>query len=86
MGPHMKTTVEIADSLLREAKRVAEQNGITFRELLEEALRRLLANRKQPAQPFKLADGSVGGKGLHPDIRPGDWAQLRGLVYEGHGE
>ncbi len=42
----MKTTVEINDDLLKAAKKAAIEEGITLRELLEQALRnRLLSSR-----------------------------------------
>jgi hypothetical protein len=85
MFTHMKTTVEIADPLFKEAKRAAGQAGVTLRELIEQGLRLVLAQRKAAPEPFRLEDASVKGAGLHPDIRPGDWSQLRGLVYDGRG-
>lgn len=47
----MKTTVEIPDSLLQEAKRYAAERNISFREVVEFGLRRVLADKKKP---FKL--------------------------------
>ncbi len=80
MGTHMKTTVDIADGLFRDARRMAARRGMTLRALIEEGLRLVLA--EPSAKPFKLEDGSVGGKGLQPGIRAGDWEQLRDLLYE----
>jgi hypothetical protein len=78
----MKTTIDLADGLFQDAKRAARERGVTLRALIEEGLRHVL---EAPAKPFRLKDASVGGRGLHPDIRPGDWAQMRGLIY-GHGD
>jgi Arc/MetJ family transcription regulator len=44
MVSHMKTTVEINDALMLEARRLAEARGETMRSFLEEALRRLIAD------------------------------------------
>jgi hypothetical protein len=49
----MKTTVEIADALLEEAKRVAAKEGVTVRTLLEQGLRRALSERNRGAK-FKM--------------------------------
>ncbi len=80
----MKTTIDIADTLLRDAKHVAAQEGITLRELVEDGLRRAIAGRQRP-RPFKLRDASFRGEGLQPGIEEGNWEQIRDLIYEGHG-
>ena len=78
----MKTTVEIPDSLLDEAQRVALHEETTLRVLIEEGLRRALSERKQPRK-FRLRRASFKGKGLQPGIAAGDWNRVRELVYEG---
>lgn len=45
MVSHMKTTLNIADSVMRELKREAARQGRTMSELVEAALRRLLQQR-----------------------------------------
>jgi hypothetical protein len=80
----MKTTVEIADSLLEEAKRVASNEEITLRELMEEGLPLALADRKQ-RRKFNLRRASFKGKGLQAGITIGSWERIRDLVYEGPG-
>lgn len=84
MGTHMKTTVEIGDALLRRAKATAAREGTTLRALIEEGLRRALAERRRPAR-FRLRDASVDGRGLRPEVDAADWARLRELAYEGRG-
>jgi hypothetical protein len=66
----MKTTVEIADPLPEQAKKLAAKEGLTLRVLMEEGLRSVLASRQSaPAKPFRLRDGSFkGGDGLQPGI------------------
>jgi hypothetical protein len=80
----MKTTVEIVDPLLAEAKRVAAREGTTVRALIEEGLRRVLEER-QATQRFVLRRASFGGKGLHPEVGEGSWERIRDLIYEGRG-
>ncbi|MFN8756595.1 MAG: hypothetical protein ACK5YB_13775 [Burkholderiales bacterium] len=63
MGTHMKTTIEVADTLLLTAKQVAKRNGTTVRALVEEGLRRVLSDNKPAAKSqFRLADQRVHGK------------------------
>ncbi|MFL5322280.1 MAG: hypothetical protein ACJ790_21665 [Myxococcaceae bacterium] len=80
----MKTTVELADALLVEAKRLAAREKRTLREVLEEGLRLVLDDRgARQKQPFQMVTFGVGG--LQPEVREGDWQQLRALIYEGQG-
>ena len=80
----MKTTVEIVDSLLAEAKRVAAREGTTVRALIEEGLRHVLEER-QAKQGFTLRRASFGGRGLRPEIQEGSWERIRDMVYKGRG-
>ncbi len=80
----MKTTVEIADPLLREAKRAAARDGTTVRALIEHGLRRVLEERRKPGR-FRLRDASVRGRGLQPGLEGASWARIRELIYEGRG-
>jgi hypothetical protein len=82
MVTHMKTTVEIPDALLDEARAVAEREGLTVRVLLEEGLRRALADRRKRPR-FTLRRASVGGRGLAPALEGAPWETLRDLAYGG---
>ncbi len=78
----MKTTVEIADPLLEQAKLEADRTGCTLRELVERGLRIVLEERRRAeAKPFRLRDASVGGHGLEPGARDGGWPQQRAMIY-----
>jgi hypothetical protein len=68
----MKTTVEIADPILREARKVAEREGTTLRALIDEGLRRVLAE-KRSSKAFRLRLVTAGGRGLRPELRNASW-------------
>lgn len=77
----MKTTVDIADPVLREARKVADREGTTLRSLIEEGLRRVLAERKQKSR-FRLRLVTAGGRGLRPELQHASWDEIRDLSYE----
>jgi hypothetical protein len=86
MVAHMKTTVEIADTLLNEARKVAARQGTTLRALIERGLRRTLDDEKASAQrPFRLQLVTFRGEGLQPEAGDGSWDRVRSLAYENHG-
>jgi hypothetical protein len=82
----MKTTIEINDNLLRQAKQFAQERNISLRAVLEGALRQFLeASNPQARPPFKLRKHVVHGRGLQPGLKWDDWEQIRSLIYEGRG-
>ena len=80
----MKTTVEIADPLLREARKLAISQGVTLRALIERGLHRVLAEAR-PVTAFKLRRASFRGKGVQPEFRDAGWDRLRDAAYEDRG-
>jgi len=84
MVTHMKTTIEIAEPILEDAKALARREGVTLRLLVEEGLRSVLAAR-QARTRFRLKDASFHGRGLQAGITEGRWAELRDTIYQGRG-
>jgi hypothetical protein len=80
----MKTTIEIADPLLREARKLAAREGVTLRALVERGLNRAIAEMKNGA-PFELRRASFKGKGLQREMDHASWERMRDLAYEGRG-
>lgn len=80
----MKTTIEIADPLLREARKLATREGVTLRTLVERGLHRVVAESKSNP-PFKLRSASFKGEGLQPEFRDASWAALREATYQNRG-
>ena len=81
---HMKTTIEITAPLLEQARSAAARERTTVRALVEEGLRRVLAERTR-RRPFRLRDGSVGGKGVRPELAEASWSEVRDEIYRGRG-
>lgn len=84
MGAHMKTTVEIAEGVLAEARQVARRRGVTLRTLIDEGLRHVVRTGRQRAA-FRLRDESFGGQGLDPAFEAGGWERIRDASYSGRG-
>lgn len=80
----MKTTIEITDALLVEAREVAAHEQATVRSLVEEGLRRVLDDRRQRGE-FRLRKASFRGKGLQPEAATLQWDAIRERSYDGRG-
>jgi hypothetical protein len=80
----MKTTLEISDPLLREARKLAARQQTTLRALVEQGLRNVLREKKTKSS-FRLRDASVKGDGLTPEFADAGWDRIRDAIYEGHG-
>jgi Arc/MetJ family transcription regulator len=80
----MKTTIEISDSLLEEARKLAAKEGTTVRAFVEQGLRRIVAERKSRGA-FKLRKASFAGNGLQPGATGATWERIRDVIYEGRG-
>ena len=81
----VKTTIEISDPLLREARKLAEREGVTLRALVERGLNRVISETRRTTAPFKLRRASFGGAGLQAEFREASWETLREEVYRGRG-
>ena len=80
----MKTTIDIADGLLTEAKLLAAQQETTVRALVEEGLRHILEKRNR-SEGFSLRSVTFRGNGVRPEVREGSWERIRDLIYESRG-
>jgi hypothetical protein len=80
----MKTTVEIPDTLLEEARKLAVRQETTLRVLIIEGLRRIIADRKRTGT-FRLRKATFGGTGLQPDVAGAGWERIRAMAYEERG-
>jgi Arc/MetJ family transcription regulator len=80
----MKTTIEIADALLEQAKKWAAKEDTTVKALVEEGLRRILGEREK-GKKFRLRKATFKGKGLQPGVSEGSWEAIRELIYKERG-
>jgi len=80
----MKTTIEISDALLEAARQVSRREKTTVRSLVEEGLRKVIAER-EGKRTFKLRKATFKGNGLQPQVTGASWERIRGLIYEGRG-
>lgn len=61
MGFHMKTTLNIDETVMAELKREAARQGRTMSELVETALRNLFKSQRKPTQLSPLPTFHGGG-------------------------
>ncbi len=76
----MKTTVHIPDSLLEEARKLANQEQTTIKALIEEGLRLTIESRRHKSK-FRLRKATFKGNGLQPNIAGASWDKIRDLSY-----
>jgi hypothetical protein len=79
-----KTTVELSDNLLREAKKVALSEGTSVKALIERGLRLVVRERLRRGT-FRLRKASFAGDGLIEGRSLQDWAALRDEIYVERG-
>ena len=84
MLTHMRTSIDIPDALLRRAKKLARERGITLRQLLLEGLQSAV-ERPDLAATHRMKDCSFGEGGLVDGMSWSDMERLDELVYGDRG-
>ncbi|TVS16904.1 MAG: DUF2191 domain-containing protein [Gammaproteobacteria bacterium] len=80
----MKSTFELPDELIEQARRTARREGTTLRALVEEGLQRSLEARRQASErAFDFP--TFGGTGLTDAFQGASWNDLRDEIYRGRG-
>jgi len=78
----MKTTVEIPNDLFAEAKHYASARGLSFKQVVETGLRKVLDSSRTSPRPFRLKVRPFKGRGMAENL---DWNIVRERIYEGRG-
>ena len=76
----MRTTVRMNDALLRDAKRVAAEEGLTLTAVLENAVREMLERRRTLCRDKHTPLPTFQGRGLQPGVDLDDTAALLDLM------
>jgi len=81
----MRTTLNLNDDLLRDAKRLAAERGTTLTALMEDALRIHVRRVEKPEshKRHKLPTFGVPGEGFMPGVDISNNAAVRDLMDEG---
>jgi hypothetical protein len=84
MLKHMRTTINLPDGLLAQAKKEAADSGSTLTELIAEAIRGLLVRRRNaPHQGMEAIPVSLttrGTQGLQPGVDLDDTSSLLDIM------
>jgi hypothetical protein len=78
----VKTTLDLDAQLLQRARKLAKRTHRPLRAVVEEGLRRVLAE-PTVAQPYRLADCSVGDPDGDDPLERMTWQELRDEIYGG---
>lgn len=79
-----KTTIDLPEKLLAQAKGRAAEQRTSLREVVVTALREHL-NATASSEPFSLRDASVDGRGLHQEFKGRSFDSVLDAAYEGRG-
>jgi hypothetical protein len=79
-----KTTIELPDGLLRDAKKVALAQRTSVKALIEQGLRAVVRERLRRRR-FTLRRASFKGDGLVAGRSLQDWAAMRDEIYAERG-
>ncbi len=80
----MKTTLDIADNTLKQAKELARRERATLRALVEEGLELVLKARASKP-PYRSKPVTFSGRGLTPAYRDASWEKIRDEIHKGRG-
>jgi hypothetical protein len=76
----MRTTVNLPDALLAQARRLAAETGRTLTEVIEDAVRESLGRRRAGPPPPPVTLTTFAGSGLQPGVDLDDGAGLLDLM------
>jgi plasmid stability protein len=72
----MRTTINLDEQLLKEAKMLAAATGRSLTDIVEEALRERLARRREYQKRERVPLVTFGGGGIRPGVDLNDSAGL----------
>ncbi len=77
----MKTTLNIADSLLESAKDLARKENTTLTEIVELSLREFLMGKQKKKSSSLWKKSHFGSKGLVAGLEEKEWSEIRDIAY-----
>ncbi len=84
MIDHMKTTIDMPDTLFQRTKAVARKRHVTMRDLITEGLL-IVLDQKEFETPRRIKPVTFKGEGLSPEFSKASWSMIRDAVYEDCG-
>jgi hypothetical protein len=72
----MKTSIEISDSILTQAKKLAGEQNLTLRSLIEEGLLKVIKERSEKGS-VRVTPVVFDGNGLATEFQGASWERIR---------
>ncbi len=82
MSRHMRTSIDLSTAAFNALKKLAAENGVTMKELVERAVREIVENSKKLKRGSRtLPDYSYGGEGISTEYAGLPWSSIRDTIY-----
>lgn len=81
----VKTTLNLADYIVAEVKKLASERGISMKDYIEQCLKAAIQAEKNKIRDFKLRKHTFKGNGVSPELDEDNLEQIRNSIYKGRG-
>lgn len=78
--------MDISDPLFSRARELARKRNSTLRALIEQGLRKVIAEEREGRIRKKADFATYGAGGLTDELKDASWEEIRALIYPERGD